>query len=75
MRERPRLLIEIEEYHTRPPIEDDLAFVEGLGFRAIFSKATRCSRRCRHSIPEAQHRKSREHERVNYVYNFIFLPR
>ena len=75
LRERPRLLIEIEEYHTRRPIEDDLAFVEGLGFRGYFLKNHKVLTPLSEFDPESQHRKSRERDRAHYVYNFIFLPR
>jgi FkbM family methyltransferase len=74
-RERPRLLIEIEEYHTRRPIEDDLAFVEGLGFRGYFLKNHSVLTPLSEFAPDAQHRGARERDRANYVFNFIFLPR
>lgn len=74
-RDRPRLLIEIEEYHTRRPIEDDLAFVEGLGFRGYFLKQHEVLTPLSSFDPDAQHRKAHNRDRLNYVYNFIFLPR
>jgi hypothetical protein len=74
-RERPRLLIEIEEYHTRRPIEEDLAFVEGLGFRGYFLKARKVLTPLSAFDPETQHRKARQTDRAQYVFNFIFLPR
>lgn len=75
LRERPRLLIEIEEYHTKRPIEGDLAFVEGLGFTGYFLKDHKVLTPLSEFDPEAHHRKSRERDRAHYVYNFIFLPR
>lgn len=74
-RERPRLLIEIEEYHTKRAIEDDLSFVEGLGFRGYFLKNHEVLSPLTEFDPEVHHRRSRESDRTNYVYNFIFLPR
>lgn len=74
-RERPRLLVEIEEYHTRRPIEEDLAFVEGLGFRGYFLKERKTLTPLSAFDPETHHRRAREGDRAQYVFNFIFLPR
>jgi hypothetical protein len=74
-RERPRLLIEIEEFHTRRPIEHDLAFIEGMGFHGYFLRDRRVLAPLSEFDPESHHRRARESDRVHYIFNFIFLPR
>lgn len=76
-RDRPRLLIEMEEAHTRRPIEQDLAFVESLGYRGYFLRNRTTLTPLTAFDPEAEHRLSHASgtgERRRYVFNFIFLP-
>jgi FkbM family methyltransferase len=71
-RDRPVLLIEMEEAHTRQPIEDAIARVESLGYRGLF-----LNRGILHPMDafdgDRHHR--RAVSRQDYVFNFIFLPR
>ena len=71
-RDHPSLLIEIEEAHTKQPIEEAIAAVEALGYRGLF---------LRHGVLQPidvfdgnrHHRKPEIRE--DYVFNFIFLPK
>jgi FkbM family methyltransferase len=69
-RDRPNLLIEIEEKHTHLPIERSLARVVDLGYEGLFLRAGQL-----HPLsafdPERDHRRP-EHF---YVYNFVFVPK
>jgi FkbM family methyltransferase len=70
-RDRPTMLIELEEVHTGVPIEDALDVVLGLGYRGLF---------LRRGVlwPLDAFDGSRFHRNVecreDYVFNFIFLP-
>jgi FkbM family methyltransferase len=72
-REKPSLLIEIEEGHTKRPIESDLAAVEALGYRGYYLRHRRVLTPLSSFDPETQHRHPTG--RGDYVFNFIFLPR
>lgn len=75
-RDKPRLLIEMEECHTRRAIEDDLAFVEAQGYRGFFLRGGRVLSSLSAFDPERDHRApARAHDGSAYVFNFIFLPR
>ncbi len=71
-RDRPVLLIEMEEAHTRQPIEEAIATVEALGYRGMFLR-----RGVLHPIDafdgNRHHRQAES--RADYVFNFIFLPK
>ncbi len=71
-RDKPRLLIEMEEVHTKQPIEDAIADVENMGYRGVFMR-----RGVLHSIDafdgDRHHRNAED--RADYVFNFIFLPK
>lgn len=70
-RDRPNLLIEMEEAHTHVPISDMVATVMGYGyncFALVRGTLTPFAR----LDPEAHHR--RPASREDYVFNFIFLP-
>ena len=71
-RDKPTLLIEMEERHTKQPIESSIDYVESLGYRGLFLKNGNLS-----SIVnfdgDKLHRQAVDTE--NYVYNFIFLPK
>lgn len=70
-RDRPTMLIELEEAHTGVPIEDALDAVLRLGYRGLFlRRGVLC--------PLDAFDGSRFHRNVerreDYVFNFIFLP-
>jgi FkbM family methyltransferase len=71
-RDRPTMLIEMEEVHTNQPIEDAISAVEALGYRGVFLR-----RGILHPIDafdgERYHRQIES--RADYVFNFIFLPK
>lgn len=71
-RDRPVLLIEMEEAHTKQPIEDAIARVEALGYRGMFLR-----RSVLHPIDAFDGDRHHRHAgtRADYVFNFIFLPR
>ena len=72
IRDRPSLLIEMEEAHTKQPIEEAIAAVEALDYRGLFLK---------HGVllpidafdGNLHHRKAERRE--DYVFNFVFLPK
>lgn len=71
-RDRPTLLIEIEEAHTRKPIEQSLETVLQLGYRGLFfDRAAGALRSLDAFDPERHHRHP---EGGGYVFNFVFLP-
>lgn len=70
-RDRPTLLVEIEERHTGQPIEQSLDIVEALGYRCMIMQRGRLADRSRFD-PDRQHRNAGG--RDDYVFNFIFLP-
>ena len=71
-RDRPNLLIEIEESHTATPLPEMIAEVCGYGYRCLALQ--RGTLRLFEQIDiEAHHR--RPASRENYIFNFIFLPR
>lgn len=71
-RDRPNLLIEMEEVHTQQPIEDAIAAVEERGYQGLFLR-----RGVLHPIDRFDgdrfHRQPES--RSDYVFNFIFLPK
>ena len=71
-RDRPTLLIEIEEAHNRRPIEDSLARVTALGY-AGFALINGALRSLDFFDPDAHHRAAPDP--ADYVYNFLFLPK
>ena len=71
-RDRPTLMIEIEEKHTQVPIENALAEVLSLGYDGFFFyRTTQALRSISCFEPEQHHRDPRK----GYVFNFIFLPK
>ncbi|MBL8628658.1 MAG: FkbM family methyltransferase [Rhodospirillaceae bacterium] len=75
-REKPWLMIEIEEWHTKRPIEDCLADMRVLNADVFFAKATESGAELRPIAdfdPENDHRKRRK--QPGYVGNFFFKPR
>jgi len=71
-RDRPVLLIEMEERHTKRPIEDDLKRVTDLGYRMLFLHKGLLNGADRFD-GEAHHRNAGTRE--NYVFNFVFVPK
>ncbi len=71
-RDRPTLLIEIEERHNRIPIEQALARVEALGYTG-FALMRGVLHATSHFDPEAHHRNPADV--ADYVFNFVFLPK
>jgi FkbM family methyltransferase len=69
-RDRPTLLIEMEEKHTKRPIEEDLSKVLALGYDGFFLDGPRGMRPLSAFDPVAHHRRPQD----RYVFNFIFLP-
>lgn len=70
-RDRPVLLIEIEEKHTKRPLEDSIAAVCALGYR--------CLALHRGVLTLWEHLDAETHHRSpadpgDYLFNFIFLP-
>jgi len=70
-RERPNLLIELEEAHTGEPIEDMLAEISAMGFQGFFMRHGQLTALA-HFDPEAHHRQAAA--KADYVFNFIFIP-
>ncbi len=70
-RDRPTLLIELEETHTHQPIEASIEQVEKRGYRAHFLRGG-VLQSIERFDPISHHREAKG--RPGYVYNFIFLP-
>jgi hypothetical protein len=68
-RDRPTLLVEIEEGHTHRPVEDDIAAITALGYDGFFL-ANGIIRPLATFDPVANRSPT-----AGYVNNFIFLPR
>jgi FkbM family methyltransferase len=71
-RERPTLLVEMEERHTGKTIEQSLQFMDRFGMTGFFVRDGRLT-------PLIQFHPERDHRatvgRAGYVNNFIFAPR
>ena len=70
-RDRPIMIIEIEERHTGQRIEDALDHVESFGYRAKILKDGRLANRSEFD-PQADHRDAVG--TGHYINNFVFLP-
>lgn len=71
-RDRPTLMVEIEERHTGRPVELSIAAIEALGYDAWVLKGG-ALRPVAEFDPAADHRAAVG--RPGYVFNFIFRPR
>ena len=71
-RDRPTLLIELEERHLDCPIEQSIAAIAELGYDAFVFKDGSL-RSLEAFDPDADHRQAVE--RPGYIFNFIFKPR
>ena len=74
-RDRPNLLVEIEEKHTKRPIEDDLAAIEALGYCGLFLEPPRQGRRSGVLRPLSAFDPAAHHRNPSaaYIFNFLFL--
>jgi FkbM family methyltransferase len=70
-RDRPVLLIEMEERHRHQPIESAIAEVEALGYRGVALRRDKLIDLADFDA-ERFHRKPVSH--ADYINNFIFLP-
>ncbi|TGY88352.1 FkbM family methyltransferase [Marinicauda algicola] len=70
-RDRPVMIVEMEERHTGREISGELDFVEALGYRTLVLKEGQLSARSRFD-PDADHRARAG--KPGYINNFIFLP-
>ncbi|MEX1155110.1 FkbM family methyltransferase [Parvibaculum sp.] len=70
-RERPVMVIEMEERHTKRPIKEAIAVVEGYGYQA-FALVDNILTDVRQIDLNARHREPRT--MADYINNFIFLP-
>jgi len=70
-RDRPSLLIEMEQQHTKRPIEDDLKRVTDLGYRMLFLHRGVLNAGDRFN-PQTHHTDAAGP--ADYVFNFIFVP-
>lgn len=71
-RDRPVMIIELEQRHTGRPIEAMLADVEARGYQAMALQKRRLVLASTLDM-EASHRAPAA--RADYVFNFVFLPR
>ena len=71
-RDRPVLLVEIEEGHLKRPIEAAIRNIEAMGYRARILRDGQLLDLTNFD-PERHHR--RPATRADYIYNFIFLPK
>jgi len=70
-RDRPTLLIEMEERHSNQPIEQSIADVRALGYDALVFKDGALTG-IEAFDPDADHRAAVETAR--YIFNFVFRP-
>ena len=70
-RDKPAMIIEIEERHTGRDLNEELDFVEGLGYRTLVITADRLINRSRFDV-ERDHRGKAG--KPGYANNFLFLP-
>jgi FkbM family methyltransferase len=70
-RDRPNLLIEMEEAHTKVPIEQALDAVQKLGYRGLFLR--RGVLQPLDAFDGSRFHRDAE-RREDYIFNFIFLP-
>ncbi|MDH3592367.1 MAG: FkbM family methyltransferase [Planctomycetota bacterium] len=71
-RDRPTMLIEIEEQHTKRPVVDSIAEVEALGYRAMFMREGVL--RPAAAFDAERNRLALRGSGASYVNNFVFLP-
>lgn len=69
---KPNLLIEMEEKHTKEPIEESIARIEALGYET-FVIIDNQLRTIDYFDAEDNHRNKKKGS--DYIFNFIFLPK
>lgn len=70
-RSRPRLLVEIQAAHTGEPVQETLAFVQGLGYQGLFLRDG-----VLHDVSELGKPATESGGAPpSLVFNFIFLPK
>ena len=68
-RDKPVLLVELEEQHTHRPIAEQVAEIEALGYAMMFLHRGRLL--ARDALDPARHH---DPEKSDYVRNFLFFP-
>jgi FkbM family methyltransferase len=71
MRDRPNLVVEIEEAHTKRPIESMISHITRLGYNA-YGLVNGALRRSELIDFDKHHRRCTS--RKDYIFNFVFLP-
>ena len=71
-RDRPNLLIEMEQRHTGRPIEDDIKRVTDLGYRMLFLHQG--TLKCGNLFDGDRYQRNIKGNQ-DYVFNFIFVPK
>jgi FkbM family methyltransferase len=71
LKNKPVLMIELEEGHTKRPIESLIKEVEDYGYKALFLKRKQLTDI---SLFDAEKNHRNPKNREDYVFNFIFLP-
>lgn len=71
-RDRPTLLVEIEEKHTKVPIEHSLASILDLGYAGLFLDRQAGALTSLDRFDGDHHHR---HPDRGYVFNFVFLPK
>ena len=69
---RPNMIIEMEERHTKRPIDDDIQEIEDLGYDS-FCMINGVLERVKNIDLDAHHRSPVR--RADYIFNWIFMPR
>ena len=71
-RDKPTLIVEIEERHTGRPLDEDLDYIESLGYRMyVLLRGRLCGRHVLAEGAETRAKGAKPHG----INNFIFLPK
>ncbi len=73
-RDRPTLMVEIEQRHHREPLADLLAPILGLGYAGFFFDAAERSLQPLGSFDVARHQRQASHTTWRYIQNMLFFP-
>mgnify|MGYP005998093467 FL=1 len=71
-RDKPVMVVEIEEVHIKRDVAEVLRFVEGLGYETHALKGSVLTRIANIDL-DAHHRHCTD--KTDYIFNFVFLPR
>lgn len=74
LRDRPTLLVEIEECHNKKPIKEMLDWVQSFGYRGYALFEGNILKSLDFFDSNYHHNVARETNRARYIFNFIFLP-